>query len=90
MDSQVNVYRQLKVFNEFEQFEIPKIRFKRVVLEVIKGRKWKTNAVEALQYAAEFYLENMFRAAGMCSNHANRATLTVKDIRLARKIRGEE
>ena len=45
--------------------------------------------VQALQEAAEAYLTSMLEDAQLCAIHAKRATAMVKDIQLARRLRGE-
>jgi histone H3/H4 len=45
-------------------------------------------ASDALQEATEDYLIGLFDDSNLCSLHCNRVTLLVKDIQLARRIRG--
>ena len=42
----------------------------------------------ALQEAAEAYLVHLFEDSNLCAIHAKRVTIFVKDIQLARRIRG--
>ena len=42
-----------------------------------------------LQEASEAHLIGMFQDTLLCAIHARRVTIMVKDIRLARRIRGE-
>jgi histone H3/H4 len=51
--------------------------------------RWQTTSIAALQEAAEYYLVGLFEDANMCTLHANRVTVDVRDIKLARRIRGE-
>lgn len=53
-----------------------------------KEYRWQANAMLALQEAAEAHLVSLFEDAYLCSIHAKRVTLMVKDIQLARRIRG--
>lgn len=46
-------------------------------------------AMEALQEACECYLIGLFEDANLCAIHAKRVTITPRDLRLARKIRGD-
>ena len=46
-------------------------------------------ALEALQEAAEAYMVSLYEDANLCAIHARRVTVQVKDIQLARRIRGE-
>jgi len=43
----------------------------------------------ALQEAVEAYLTKMFEDTQSCAIHAKRITIQIKDIQLARRIRGE-
>ena len=43
----------------------------------------------ALQEAVEAYLVGLFEDTNLCAIHAKRVTIMLKDIQLARKIRGE-
>ena len=43
----------------------------------------------ALQEAAEAYLVGLFEDTNLCAIHTKRVTIMLKDIQLARKIRGE-
>lgn len=42
-----------------------------------------------MQEAAEAYLTDLFVDTNLCAIHAKRVTITVKDMKLARRIRGE-
>lgn len=50
--------------------------------------RWKAAALLAMQEAAESYLVGLFEDANLCAIHAKRVTIQVKDIQLARRIRG--
>ena len=45
-------------------------------------------ALAALQEACEAYLVHLFEDSNLCAIHAKRVTIMVKDIQLARRIRG--
>jgi histone H3/H4 len=49
----------------------------------------QSNAVLALQEACEAYLVALFEDTNLCAIHAKRVTIMVKDMQLARRIRGE-
>jgi histone H3 len=51
--------------------------------------RFQSTAVLCLQEAAEAYLVGMFQDAGMCAIHGGRVTVMPRDVKLARKIRGE-
>jgi histone H3 len=45
--------------------------------------------VAVLQEAAEAFLVGLFEDTNLCAIHAKRVTIMLKDIQLARRIRGE-
>ena len=51
--------------------------------------RYQSLAILALQEASEAYLVRLFEDTNHCALHANRVTITVKDMQLARRIRGE-
>lgn len=53
-----------------------------------KDFRWQSQALQALQEAAEAYLVYLFEDANLCAIHAKRVTVMKKDIQLARRIRG--
>ena len=55
----------------------------------IDGLRWAGQAIEAIQHASESYLTALFEDAQMCAVHAKRKTIMIKDIHLARRIRGD-
>ncbi|CAG9325461.1 unnamed protein product [Blepharisma stoltei] len=50
--------------------------------------KWSKLGIEALQHTAEDFLVGLFEDSNLCALHAKRVTLLVKDMQLARRIRG--
>ena len=76
---------------------IRKLPFARLVREITQTynstpaegeKRWKVEALMALQEAAESYLVHLFEDSNLCAIHAKRVTIFVKDIQLARRIRG--
>ena len=51
--------------------------------------RFQSLALQALQEAAEAYLVTLIEDSYLCTIHAKRVTLMQKDMRLARRIRGE-
>jgi histone H3/H4 len=74
---------------------VPRIHFSRIVRDVAYGidgvvqYRWASEALEAIQTAAEAYLVGLFEDANLCAMHAKRVTIQVKDILLAQRIRGD-
>ena len=54
-----------------------------------EGPRWQSQAVVALQEAAEAYLVSLFEDSNLEAIHAKRVTIQAKDIQIARRIRGE-
>ncbi|KAK8034804.1 putative histone 3 [Apiospora rasikravindrae] len=74
---------------------IRKLPFARLVREVAmqfrprdEGMRWQSQAIMALQEAAEAFLVHLFEDTNLCAIHAKRVTIMQKDIQLARRIRG--
>ncbi len=53
-----------------------------------ESMRWQSQAIQALQEAAEAFLVHLFEDANLCAIHAKRVTIMQKDIQLARRIRG--
>lgn len=72
---------------------IKKLPFQRLVREIAQAYKsdlkFQTQAVLALQEAAEAYLVGLFEDTNLCAIHAKRITIMSKDMQLARRIRGD-
>ena len=73
---------------------IRKLPFQRLVksiaFEYNMELRFQSQAVLALQEAAEAYLVSLFEDANLCALHAKRVTIMSKDIILARRIRGDK
>jgi histone H3-like centromeric protein A len=75
---------------------IRKLPFARLVRQLCQDHyarpgevlRWQGHALEALQSAAEDYLVQLFEDANLCALHAKRITIFVRDIQLARRIKG--
>jgi histone H3 len=67
--------------------------FQRLVREIATGFstdiRFQSNALLALQEAAEAYLVGLFEDSQLLAIHAKRVTVSPKDMALARRIRGE-
>ncbi|KAH7693410.1 histone H3 [Aphelenchoides avenae] len=91
--------REIRRYQKSTELVIRKLPFQRLVREISDGiaskRKvepwrYQSNALLALQTAAEEYLLGVFEDANMCAIHAKRVTIMPKDIQLAGRIRGEK
>ena len=51
--------------------------------------RFQSQAVLALQEAAEAYLVALFEDTNLCAIHAKRVTIMSKDLQLAKRIRGD-
>ena len=72
---------------------IRRLPFQRLVWEIAQDFKGRLNfasgAILALQEAAEAYLIGLFKDTNLCTIHAKHIMIMLKDIQLARRIRGE-
>lgn len=89
--------REIRRYQKNTDLLIRKLPFQRLVREIsqdIKGYhrenlRFQSAAIGALQEAAESYLVGLFEDTNLIAMHAKRVTITPKDMRLARRIRGE-
>jgi histone H3 len=85
--------REIRKFQKSTELLIRKLPFQRLVRELAQDYKsdlrFQSQAVLALQEAAEAYLVGLFEDTNLCAIHAKRVTIMPKDIQLARRIRGE-
>ena len=86
--------RQIRRYQKSTDLLVQKAPFERLVRE-IAGDGWyrkfrfQSSAVMALQEASEAYLTQLFEDTLLCAIHAKRKTVMCKDMRLARRIRGD-
>ena len=85
--------REIRRYQKSTELLIRKLPFQRLVREIAQDFKtdlrFQSTACLALQEAAEAYLVGMFEDTNLCAIHAGRVTIQVKDMQLARRIRGE-
>eukprot|EP00996_Jenningsia_fusiforme_P004656 NODE_5502_length_671_cov_15.675241_g5126_i0.p1 GENE.NODE_5502_length_671_cov_15.675241_g5126_i0~~NODE_5502_length_671_cov_15.675241_g5126_i0.p1 ORF type:complete len:154 (+),score=41.41 NODE_5502_length_671_cov_15.675241_g5126_i0:52-462(+) len=85
--------REIRKFQKSTDLLIRKLPFQRLVREIAQEYRaeirYQSNALLALQEAAEAYLVGLFEDTNLCAIHAKRVTIMVKDMQLARRIRGE-
>lgn len=85
--------REIRRYQKSTELLIRKLPFQRLVKEIASEFKselrFQSSAVLALQEACEAYLVGLFEDTNLCAIHARRVTIMVKDVLLARRIRGE-
>ena len=85
--------REIRKYQKSTDLLIRKLPFQRLVREIaedFKGNlRFQSTAMLALQEAAEAHLVMLFEDTNLCCIHAKRVTISVKDMQLARRIRGE-
>ena len=85
--------REVKKFQRSTKLLLPRASVQRVVREIAQGidheMRFQAQALMAVQEAAEAYLVGLFEDANLCAIHAKRTTLFDKDMKLARRIRGD-
>ncbi|EPB70245.1 core histone H2A/H2B/H3/H4 [Ancylostoma ceylanicum] len=94
----VKALRDIRHLQRTTELLIPRLSFQRVVRDitnkicakrVIDDLRWQSNALLALQEAAEVYLTCMFEDSNLAAIHARRVTIMPKDMHLVRRLRGE-
>jgi histone H3 len=85
--------REIRRYQKSTELLIRRLPFQRLVKEVAQDFKadlrFQSHAIAAIQEAAEAYLVSLFEDANLCAIHAGRVTCMIKDLQLARRIRGE-
>jgi histone H3 len=85
--------RQIRRFQKSTGYLLRKIPFQRLVKQLAQEFKsdlrFQSTAIMALQSAAEAYLVGIFEDTNVCAIHAGRVTINIKDMQLARRIRGD-
>eukprot|EP01133_Synstelium_polycarpum_P010771 gene10771-12547_t len=85
--------REIRRYQKTSELLIKKLPFQRLVREIAQEFKtdlrFQAAAIHALQEASESYLVGLFEDTNLCAIHAKRVTIMVKDVQLAKRIRGE-
>ena len=72
---------------------IRKLPFQRLVREIAQhfspDLRFRSATITAFQEASEAYLVHLFEDTNLCAIHVKRVTIMLKDIQLARRIRGD-
>ncbi|KAH7144658.1 histone-fold-containing protein [Dactylonectria estremocensis] len=87
--------REIRHYQGHTKLLMLKLPFARLVREIAltvrprgEGMRWQSQAIQALQEAAEAFMVHLFEDTNLCAIHAKRVTIMQKDIQLARRIRG--
>ncbi len=85
--------REIRRYQKSTELLLRKLPFQRLVREIAQDYRselrFQSSAIEALQHACEAYLVGLFEDTNLIAIHAKRCTIFPKDMRLARRIRGE-
>lgn len=87
--------REIRKYQKDTKLLIRKLPFQRLVREIaqklglLENVRFQSHSIMALQEASEAYLTGLFEDSNLCAIHAKRVTVMPKDIKLARRIRGE-
>ena len=85
--------REIKKYQKSTELLIKKLPFQRIVREIAQdynsGLRFQISALSALQEATENYIISLFEDTNLCAIHAKRVTIMPKDMKLAKRIRGE-
>ena len=86
--------REIRKYQKSTELLLRKLPFQRLVREVAQEIKlelrFQSSSLLALQEACEAHLIGLFEDSQLCAVHAKRVTIMVRDIQLARRIRGEK
>lgn len=86
--------REIRKFQKSTDLLIRKLPFQRLVREIAQQFKtdlrFQSSAIGALQESVESYLVSLFEDTNLAAIHAKRVTIQKKDIKLARRLRGEK
>merc|ERR1711981_1298487 len=86
--------RHIRKYQKSTELLIRKLPFQRLVRYIANDFKtdlrFQSSAVLVFQEAVEAYMVGLFEDTNLCAIHAKRVTIMVRDIKLARRIRGEK
>jgi histone H3/H4 len=87
--------KEIRKYQASTDLLIRKLPFQRLVREIVgdmfkdQNYRMQSYALLALQEACEAHLVALFEDTNLCALHAKRVTIMAKDMRLARRIRGD-
>ncbi|OBT48387.1 hypothetical protein VE00_01228 [Pseudogymnoascus sp. WSF 3629] len=87
--------QEIRRYQRSTDLLMSKLPFSRLVREIAmtlvprnQELRWQSQAIQALQEAAEAFLVHLFEDTNLCAIHAKRVTIQPKDLQLARRVRG--
>jgi len=90
----VKALREIRRYQKSTDLLIPRAPFARLVREVTyyvssnRDFRFQSEAIAALQEAAETFLVRLMENSNLCAIHAKRITILPRDIQLVRRITG--
>lgn len=85
--------REIRKYQKSTDLLLRKLPFQRVVREIasqfVGDLRFQSSAIVALQESSEAYLVGLFEDTEQCARHADRVTISVKDMHLCRRLRGD-
>lgn len=85
--------REIRKFQKGTELLIRKAPFQRLVRELAtsqkEGLRFQSSAVLAIQEATESYMISLLSDTNLCAIHTRRVTIMQRDVKLARRLRGE-
>jgi histone H3/H4 len=90
----IKALKEIRKFQKSTDLLIHRLPFARLVKEITLNFRysfqWQSMALEAIQYASEDYIIGLMEDANLSALHAKRVTVMPKDIKLAKRIRGDK
>ena len=85
--------REIKRYQRSTDTLLPRATLQRVIREItskyLPDARYSYGAIDAVHQCVESYMVGLFEDTNLCAIHAKRKTVMTKDMRLARRIRGE-
>ena len=85
--------REVRKLQKSTELLVRKAPFQRLVRELATshkaGLRFQASAVLAIQDATEAYMVGLLGDSNLCAIHAKRVTLFSRDLKLARRLRGD-
>ncbi len=86
--------RDIRKYQKSTRLLLPKLPFQRLVREIAQDLcptlRFRTEALAAIQEAAEAYITSIFEDALLCAIHAKRITVQPVDMKLVMRIRNKD